>query len=269
MSHWTDQWRDFVRESSYIHILKERKISNDQFWRSYGVYDQILNHSGYPGEILNRIFSFISPGTSLLDIGAGTGAFSIPLSRQTSRTVVVDPSGYQLQILMEKARKERLTNITAIQKEWRDVEPFEIFGPNDSGINPQGVDYSLAAYSLFDEHIEDFLSKMIEFTSKGVFVVFRADAPDSLNEFAYGLKPHVDYLCLYHILKEMGYQFDIILFSRNYSLPLDLVFHQYRFSGRDSQEIAAYLQAKGRLLEREDGKWASFSARDAMLYKIL
>ena len=97
MSHWTDQWRDFVRESSYIHILKERKISNDQFWRSYGVYDQILNHSGYPGEILNRIFSFISPGTSLLDIGAGTGAFSIPLSRQTSRTVVVDPSGYQLQ----------------------------------------------------------------------------------------------------------------------------------------------------------------------------
>ena len=269
MSHWTDQWRDFVRESSYIHILKERKISNDQFWRSYGVYDQILNHSGYPGEILNRIFSFISPGTSLLDIGAGTGAFSIPLSRQTSRTVVVDPSGYQLQILMEKARKERLTNITAIQKEWRDVQPSEIFGPNDLGINPQGVDYSLAAYSLFDEHIEDFLSKMIEFTSKGVFVVFRADAPDPLNEFAYGLKPHVDYLCLYHILKEMGYQFDIILFSRNYSLPLDLVFHQYRFSGRDSQEIAAYLQAKGRLLEREDGKWASFSTRDAMLYKIL
>jgi hypothetical protein len=36
-----------------------------------------------------------------------------------------------------------------------------------------------------------------------------------------------------------------------------------------AQEIAAYLQAKGRLLEREDGKWASFSARDAMLYKIL
>jgi len=267
MSRWTDQWRDFVRESSYIHTLKERKISNDQFWRSYGVYDQILNHSGYPGEILNRIFSFISPGTSLLDIGAGTGAFSNPLSRQTSRTVVVDPSGYQLQILMEKARKERLTNITAIQKEWRDVEPFEILGPNDLGINR--VDYSLAAYSLFDEHIEDFLSKMIEFTSKGVFVVFRADAPDPLNEFAYGLKPHVDYLCLYHILKEMGYQFDIILFSRNYSLPLDLVFHHYRFSGRDSQEIAAYLQAKGRLLEREDGKWASFSARDAMLYKIL
>jgi len=54
MSCWTDQWRDFVRESSYIHILKEKKISNDQFWSSYEVYDQILNHSWYPGEILNR-----------------------------------------------------------------------------------------------------------------------------------------------------------------------------------------------------------------------
>jgi predicted RNA methylase len=269
MSLWTDQWRQFVRETSYIHTLKERNISNDQFWRSYGVYDQILNYSGYPGEILTRISSFISPGASLLDIGAGTGAFSIPLSGWTSRIVVVDPSGYQLQILMEKARKEGLNNITAIEKEWRDVQPSEIFGSDDLEIAERGIDYSLAAYSLFDEHIEDFLSKMIEVTRKGVFVVFRADAPDSLSEFVYGPKPHVDYLCLYHILKEMGHQFDIILFSRNYLLPLELVFHQYRFSGRDGQEISAYLQAKGRLLEKEDGKWASFSARDAMLYKIL
>lgn len=266
MSRWTDQWRDFVRESSYIHTLKERKISND--WRSYGVYDQILDHSGYPGEILNRIFSFISFGSSLLDIGAGTGAFSIPLSGQTSRTVVVDPSGYQLQILLGKAQKEGLTNITAIQKEWKDVKPSDIV-PDDLKIAEGGIDYSLAAYSLFDENIEAFLLKMIEFTKKGIFVVFRADAPDSLNEFAYGPKPHVDYLCLDHILRDMGYQFDIILFSRDYLLPLELVFHQYRFSGRDRKEIAAYLQAKGRLLERENEKWASFSARDAMLYKIL
>lgn len=269
MSRWTDQWRQFVRETSYKHILQEKNITNDQFWRSYGMYDRILLYSGYPGEILTRVSSFISPGSSLLDIGAGTGAFAIPLSRRTCRTVAVDPSGYQLQVLLEKARKEGRKNISVIEKEWRDVQHSEVSGSNDLGTRAPVIDYSLAAYSFFDEHIENFLLKMIEVTRKGIFIVFRADSPDSLNEFAYGPRPHVDYLCLGHILKDMGYQFDTILFSRDYLLPLELVYQQYRFSGRDREEIAGHLQESGRLLVREDGKWAAFSARDAMLYMIL
>jgi 2-polyprenyl-3-methyl-5-hydroxy-6-metoxy-1,4-benzoquinol methylase len=135
MSRWTEQWRDFVRRASYVHNLTEEKISNDQFWRSYGIYDQVLMHSGYPGEILSKISSFISPEATFLDIGAGTGAFAIPLSRKTSRTIAVDPSEYQLQILSEKARQDGLTNIFTIEKEWKDVDI-------------SAVDYSLAAYSL-------------------------------------------------------------------------------------------------------------------------
>ena len=212
MSRWTDQWRDFVRETSYVHNLTEENISNDQFWRSYGIYDQVLMHSGYPGEILTKISSFISPEATFLDIGAGTGAFAIPLSRKTSRTIAVDPSAYQLQILSEKARQEGLTNIFTIEKEWKDVQPAEISCMNVSaagisGVDISAVDYSLAAYSLFDEDIENFLTKMIDLTRKGIFIVFRAESFDSLNEFAYGPRPHADYLCLYHILKDMGYQF--------------------------------------------------------------
>jgi ubiquinone/menaquinone biosynthesis C-methylase UbiE len=255
MSQWADQWRDFVRETSYVHNLMEEKISNDQFWRSYGVYDQVLMHSGYPGEILSKISSFISPKATFLDIGAGTGAFAIPLSRKTAQTIAVDSSAYQLQILSEKARQEGLTNIFTIEKEWKDVDITS-------------VDYSLAAYSLFDEDIENFLAKMIEVTKKGIFIVFRAEGIDSLNEFAYGPRPYADCLCLYHILKDMGHQFDIILFLRNYSLPIDLVFKQYQFSKKGREELLGHLSREGRLHEREDGKWADFSAKDALLYLI-
>ena len=59
MSRWTESWRDFVRETSYKQILAGEKISEDQFWRSYAVYDRILSYSGYPGEILLRISSEI------------------------------------------------------------------------------------------------------------------------------------------------------------------------------------------------------------------
>ncbi len=278
MKRWTDQWRDFVREASYVHNLKVEKISNDQFWRSYGIYDQVQMHSGYPGEILTKISSFISPGATLLDIGAGTGAFSIPLSRIASRIVAVDPSAYQLQILMDKARREGLTNIFTIEKEWKDVLDSEILevaiqegdisGDDVQEGEIQTVDYSLAAYSLFEEGIENFLTKMIKVSKKGSFIVFRANVPDLLNEFAYGPRPSADYLCLYHILKEMGHQFDVILFPRDYCLPIDLVFKQYRFSKRRPEELLGHLSREGRLQERSDGKWAAFSARDALLYLI-
>ena len=284
MSFWTDRWRSFIRETSYMHDLREERISNDQFWRSYGIYDQALKHSGYPGEILKRVSSFIQSGSTLLDIGAGTGAFAIPLSHLTSATLALDPSGYQLQVLSDKAREEGLTNIAVIEKEWKEIRPREIceliewktshqdgridHQENDPSGGSTEVDYALAAYSLFDEEIEGFLARMIEIAKRGIFIVFRASPPDSLSQFAYGPRPQADYLCLYNILKDMGHQFDVILFSRDYHLPLELVERQYRFSNRKREEISGHLQAEGRLVEREDGLWASFSTKDALLYLI-
>ncbi|MDD4652607.1 MAG: class I SAM-dependent methyltransferase [Methanothrix sp.] len=266
MSCWTDQWKDFVRKTSYKQTLAAEKISNDQFWSSYGIYDRALLLAGYPGEILGKISSLISPNSTLLDIGAGTGAFAIPLSKKTSRTIAVDPSDHQLQILMEKARQEGLDNILAIKKEWKDVLPSDISAVCSSGEDAAIVDYSLAAYSLFDENIECFLSRMIDIARKGVFIVFRGGGVDSLNEFAYGRRPYADYICLDHILSDLGYRFDRMLFTRNYSLPVDLVFKQYRFCKKSPEQLLGHLDEEDRLIERSDGKWASFQATDALLY---
>lgn len=266
MSCWTDQWKDFVRNASYKQTLAAEKISNDQFWSSYGIYDRALLLSGYPGEILGKISSFISPNSTLLDIGAGTGAFAIPLSKKTSKTIAVDPSDYQLRVLMEKARQEGLENIVAIKKEWKDVLHSDLSAICSSGADVGAVDYSLAAYSLFDENIECFLTRMIDIARKGVFIVFRGGAGDSLSEFAYGRRPYADYICLDHVLSDMGYQFEKILFTRNYSLPVDLVFKQYRFCKKSPEQLLGHLCEEDRLIERSDGKWASFQATDALLH---
>jgi hypothetical protein len=79
-----------------------------------------------------------------------------------------------------------------------------------------------------------------------------------LSEFAYGPRPQADYLYIYSILKDMGHQFDVILFPRDYHLPLEMVQKQYRFSNRRAEEIADHLRSEGRLHERDDGLWASF-----------
>lgn len=266
MSIWTEQWREFVRETSYMRILRDRNISNDQFWESYQVYDEMLKYAGFPGEILSRISSFIPSGSMFLDVGAGTGAFAIPLSKKMNRTIAVDPSHFQLKQLMKKAEKEGVDNIDIIAKKWDQVDSSDL----------GQVDFSLASYSFFDEDIESFLQKMIDVSTKGVFLIFRAGEYDSLNEFAYGRRPSVDFMCLLHILQEMGYNFEKKIFEREYALPLDLVFKQYSFSQKSPEKLTEYLRERGRLRERDssrdengyNGPWALFSSKDALLYHL-
>jgi ubiquinone/menaquinone biosynthesis C-methylase UbiE len=273
MSIWTEQWSEFVRETSYMHILREQNISNDQFWEIYQAYDEMLRYAGYPGEILSRVSSFIPSGSTFLDVGAGTGAFAIPLSKKMKKTIAVDPSEFQLKQLMEKAEKEGLDNIDIIVKEWGQV------ASSDLASDLSDVDFSLASYSFFDEDIEGFLLKMLKVSLKGVFLVFRAGEYDSLSEFAYGRSTSVDFKCLLHILDDLGYSFKAEIFKREYSLPMDLVFRQFGFSKRSPAELTEHLRERGRLRERvgeDDGGgsgdsgslWALFSSDDALLYYL-
>jgi hypothetical protein len=171
-----------------------------------------------------------------------------------------------------------------IEKEWKVVRPGEIneliemniycrngrVDRHENGlpekISRPEVDYALTAYSLFDEEIEGFLARMIDIAREGIFIVFRGSPPDTLSEFAYGPRPQADYLCLYDILKDMGHQFDVILFPRDYHLPLEMVQKQYGFSNKKAEQIVDRLRSEGQLQERKDGLWASFSTKDALLY---
>jgi len=262
MSLWARMWREFVRDTSYMHVLKEEGISNDEFWNAYGSYDDLLRYSGYPGEILKRVSSFIPPGATFLDIGAGTGAFAVPISRKTKKTIAIDPSPHQISALLKNARAEGLKNITTLIKPWSDVEMEELVGPEGR----DGIDYSLAAYSLFDEEIERFLQKMIDVSRRGTFIVFRAGETDPLAEFAYGKRRFADHTCLCHILSDMGYQFNVEIFRRDYLLPVCFVLKQYRFSKKTPDELLERLEDSGRIINRDDSSFASFSNKDALLY---
>ena len=65
---------------------------------------------------------------------------------------------------------------------------------------------------------------------------------------------------------DMGHQFDVMLFPRDYHLPLEMVQKQYGFSNKKAEQIVDRLRSEGQLQERKDGLWASFSTKDALLY---
>lgn len=65
---------------------------------------------------------------TLLDVGAGTGRFALPLARQVRRLIAVDPSAAMLAELGRAAAAAGIDNVTAVHARWEDAEvaPAEI-----------------------------------------------------------------------------------------------------------------------------------------------
>jgi SAM-dependent methyltransferase len=79
--------------------------------------------------VLQRVRELIPPGASLLEIGAGTGGFALPLARHASQVTALDYSPAMLRVLCRKLDEDRsITNVSAIQARWEDsaVAPHDV-----------------------------------------------------------------------------------------------------------------------------------------------
>jgi precorrin-6B methylase 2 len=68
---------------------------------------------------------------TVLDIGAGTGALAIPLSKMVSHVTAVEPSEVMLSCLKENMLEGKIANIDVINKRWEEVIPFEDVNKHD------------------------------------------------------------------------------------------------------------------------------------------
>ena len=95
MIDWSEEWKKFRESSRWTQELKKKGITSEDYWDSYKFGDRNEEYNqlaGYPGLILNRMLRFASPDSSVLDIGAGAGAYTIPLARAARKVTVVEPS---------------------------------------------------------------------------------------------------------------------------------------------------------------------------------
>ncbi|BAQ08609.1 thioredoxin-disulfide reductase [Bacillus sp. OxB-1] len=73
-----------------------------------------------PEQLLNMIP--LKETDSILDFGAGTGYFSIPVAKKTvGKVYALDIDATMLEIIKEKALKEQLTNIVPVQKSMEEL----------------------------------------------------------------------------------------------------------------------------------------------------
>ena len=126
---WGSMWNDAVGDhkghspDSWQSVKKRWDGMAPRFRKWMDVDD-------YPALLLEKIR--ITPGCSILDVGCGTGAISIPAARTAGHVTALDISSEMLRILAEDARKERLSNISCVNRSWdsmivgKDIEPHDI-----------------------------------------------------------------------------------------------------------------------------------------------
>ena len=98
------------------------------FWeRCAPHYDERIGSDG-ERVTLEYVRKIVHPTDSLLDVGAGTGRFALPLSGNVARITAVDHSPAMIGILRRKISAAGIATIETIEGEWPavEVEPHDV-----------------------------------------------------------------------------------------------------------------------------------------------
>ncbi len=91
------------------------------FWDKFAPwYEKWTVRGEYYKPILREINCMIEPGWSVLDIGAGTGALSIPVLHAGCNVVAVEPSEQMARILKRKSKFHETTKMEIVKSKWED-----------------------------------------------------------------------------------------------------------------------------------------------------
>ena len=89
--------------------------------------------AGQTSEFQKRILSELAAlgvsfkGKSVVDIGCGTGVWTLLIAKEAARVTGVDNSGGMLEILRKDARKFGISNVETIEKSWDEFKTDEVF----------------------------------------------------------------------------------------------------------------------------------------------
>ncbi len=115
--------------------------------------------------VVNLLAGWLTPKSTVLDVGGGAGRYALPLALGSKHVTVVDPSPSMLDALRESAADAGIENVTAVKSSWEDatVEAHDI-------VLCANVVYGVA-------EIEPFVRKLAEAASDRVAIVVYMDAP--------------------------------------------------------------------------------------------
>jgi ubiquinone/menaquinone biosynthesis C-methylase UbiE len=240
---------------------------NKKYWETH-VNNFVLNTTQMADLTKKQLDRLqISPDSSVLEVGSGTGRITIPIAKRTKRVTAVEPTQGMLRLLKENAQRENITNIDFIDKSWEEV----VVG-KDVPIH----DIAFASFSLFMKDIEMGLRNLNAVAKKRVYIFTLASkwVEDDIQKLVYGDVTPLevpDYLYLYHILHDLGILANIDIceydYDRCFASPeacLIWFLDNYNVPAKKVDAAKEYL--RGVIIEKDEKFWFKRNQKMAMIW---
>ena len=258
---WNAVWRAAMQRTTFAG-------NGAEFWSNWqqSLSEKPVNTSGYVKQLLKRIK--VSPQTSVLDVGAGTGALALPLAATVDYVTALDQSPAMLQVVAEKAAESKIDNIRLVEADWIKVR---------LGIDFQQHDVVLVSRSLPGaDDVRQCLQLINDAASQYCYITVKADSHDALEaklcdflRIDYYALP--EYPILYNLLHSMGIYANIEIFqvsSKRYYKDLhearcDII-RSYPLATVDYARVEHFIA--GRLVQEKNGYRKDINTTWALLW---
>ena len=199
ITDWNALWRELVD----IKARSRNSISHEEqdidVWckKAAEFKEGVKRRWKKPDSSRDFILSKMNPSATVLDIGAGTGAWAGLLAPHVRRVTAVEPSPSMIRVMRESLDEEGIKNVDIVQGEWPDV-------------TVDAHDYSLCSHAMYGyPDLPVFIRRMAEYTRNTCFLLLRAP---SLNGIRSEAAQHIwgqpldspNFTIAYNILLEMG-----------------------------------------------------------------
>lgn len=207
---WNNLWNEEVKNLP--------KIQNKEAWDKIAPhFDRWMKYDDYPQKLVEKIK--LNPEYSVLDIGCGNGAVTIPVAKRVNSVTVMDLSSEMIEFLMENARRENLSNINYIHSAWEKVE-IDKLGKFDIVIASRSLGGVLNIKNELKK-IDDVAKKYVYITIWGVNA--RGFEKDVNEVIGRQFHKHPEYAYVVNILCEMGINVNVeMLDCKNHPCYADI-----------------------------------------------
>jgi 2-polyprenyl-3-methyl-5-hydroxy-6-metoxy-1,4-benzoquinol methylase len=270
ITDWNALWRELVGIKAKSHEKKHGANSAGDIWadRAQIFKEGVKRRWKQADSSRAFILSQIDANATILDIGAGTGAWSMLMAPHAKQVTAVEPSSSMIKVMRESLAAETITNVSIVQGSWPDVS-VELH------------DFSLCSHAMYaSEDLAGFVRRMVACTRRMCFLLMRAP---SLNGVRAEAARHVwgqpldspNFTIAYNILLQMGIYASVqmentgLWKSRTSSSLQEALADLRRFLALDepSEHDAYLMDLLRRTLTRHEGRYVwPPEVRSALVY---
>jgi 2-polyprenyl-3-methyl-5-hydroxy-6-metoxy-1,4-benzoquinol methylase len=210
ITDWNALWRELVE----IKARHRNRFAQNDPWvdRAHKFKEGVNRRWEQADSSRDFIRTQLDDNSTLLDIGAGTGAWSLLLSPHTKHITAIEPSGSMIAVMNDSLMTGNIRNVSILKGSWPDVT-----------VEPH--DFSLCSHAMYGyPDLRAFIMKMTACTRRICFLLLRAPAMDGIRAEA---AQHLwgqpldspNFIVAYNVLIQMGIYANVLMENTGYWKP--------------------------------------------------